>query len=155
MKHGYPPLPSRAAVSCTAPEAHKTSTHDEGQGFCLSFASAKTSDPQMPGWPTHPVDVQEYLRWINTASGHIFRLPTAIEWEQMAASVLPEEPDPLFADPSLTCASRCLTEGLTPRALRPQGSFSTSLEGIADLDGSVWEWTQECYAGVSEGLDPS
>ncbi|MFA8386349.1 MAG: formylglycine-generating enzyme family protein [Pelagibaca sp.] len=101
------------------------------------------------------VDVQEYLRWINTASGHIFRLPTAIEWEQMAASVLPEEPDPLFADPSLTWASSYLTEGLTPRALRPQGSFSTSPEGIADLDGSVWEWTQECYAGVSEGVDPS
>ena len=92
------------------------------------------------------LDVQEYIAWINDATGHVFRLPTASEWKAMAVSVLPEAPDPLFTDPSLTWASAYLIEGTAPRALKPQGSFSTSPEGIADLDGSVWEWTQECYA---------
>lgn len=101
------------------------------------------------------VDVQEYLGWINAASGHRFRLPTAVEWDHMAAAVLPDAPDPLFTDPSLTWASTYLIEGIAPRALKPQGSFSTSPEGVADLDGSVWEWTQECYAGASEGVDPA
>ncbi|SEL20233.1 formylglycine-generating enzyme family protein [Roseovarius nanhaiticus] len=101
------------------------------------------------------VDVQEYLTWINAKSGHSFRLPTASEWEHMAASVLNHGAEPLFTDPSLTWASTYLVEGITPRALKPQGSFSTSPEGIADLDGSVWEWTQDCYAGVSEGVDPA
>lgn len=101
------------------------------------------------------VDVQEYIGWINAATGHDFRLPTADEWDLMAAPVLPDAPDPLFSDPSLSWASAYLTDGVAPRALKPQGSFSTSPEGIADLDGSVWEWTQDCYAGASEGIDPA
>lgn len=98
-------------------------------------------------------DVQQYINWLNTQTRQRFRLPTATEWEHMAADVLPEEPDPLFTDPSLTWASTYLTEGTTPRALKPQGSFSTSPEGVADLDGSVWEWTMACYAGAEEGID--
>lgn len=101
------------------------------------------------------VDVGEFLDWINAATGMTFRLPTVAEWTEMAASVLPEEADPIFTDPSLTWASTYLTEGLTPRALKPQGSFSTSPEGIADLDGSVWEWTQECFSGASGESDPA
>lgn len=101
------------------------------------------------------VDVGEFLDWINAATGMTFRLPTVAEWTEMAASVLPEEADPIFTDPSLTWASTYLTEGLTPRALKPQGSFSTSPEGVADLDGSVWEWTQECFSGASGESDPA
>jgi formylglycine-generating enzyme required for sulfatase activity len=101
------------------------------------------------------VDAQQYVDWINKKTGHSFRLPTVAEWSEMAASVLPHEPDPIFTDPSLTWASAYLMEGIAPRALKPQGSFSTSPEGVADLDGSVWEWTQECYAGSKEGVDPT
>lgn len=97
------------------------------------------------------VDVQEYVSWINKKSRHQFRLPTAEEWQFMAAAVLPEKPDPLYTDPSLTWASSYLIEGLAPRALKPQGSFSTSPQGIVDLDGSVWEWTMECFDGAEGG----
>ena len=99
------------------------------------------------------IDVQQYVEWINTSAEYDFRLPTAEEWNVMAAPVLPEAPEPLFTDPSLTWASAYLTEGLAPRALKPQGSFSTSPEGIVDLDGSVWEWTMECYDGSTSGTD--
>ncbi|WP_299723465.1 SUMF1/EgtB/PvdO family nonheme iron enzyme [uncultured Tateyamaria sp.] len=95
------------------------------------------------------VDAQQYVRWINNKTGRDFRLPTAGEWAVMAAPVLPEAPDPLFTDPSLTWASSYLVEGLAPRTLKPQGSFSISPEGIGDLDGSVWEWTMECYNGTA------
>lgn len=100
------------------------------------------------------LDVQEYVAWISKKTKHDFRLPTAEEWNAMAAAVLPEAPDPLFTDPSLTWASSYLMEGLAPRALKPQGNFSTSPEGVIDLDGSVWEWTMECYDGVEKGTDP-
>jgi formylglycine-generating enzyme required for sulfatase activity len=40
-------------------------------------------------------------------------------------------------------------EPQTNRALRPQGSFDTTSQGIVDLNGSVWEWTMDCYAGVA------
>ena len=101
------------------------------------------------------VDVGEYLGWINDATGAAFRLPTVDEWTAVAASVLPEDSDPIFTDPSLTWASAYLTKGLAPRALMPRGSFSTSPEGVADLDGSVWEWTQDCFSGVSGDVDPA
>ncbi len=101
------------------------------------------------------LDVSEYLHWINDATGATFRLPTADEWAEMARPVLPKKADPAFTDPSLTWASAYLTEGITSRALKPQGSFSISPEGIWDLDGSVWEWTQDCFAGKSGDTDLS
>lgn len=127
------------------------------QGGCsLEIRARSDQDPaRTPATGLSYVDVQEYVAWINDRTGREFRLPTAAEWNTMAAEVLPEKPDPLFTDPSLTWASAYLTEGIAPRALRPQGSFSVSPEGITDLDGSVWEWTQECFAGAAEGIDPA
>ena len=71
--------------------------------------------------------------------------------ERMVANLREALTDPIFTDPSLSWASTYLTKGLSPRKLKPQGSFSTSPEGIVDLDGSVWEWTMECYDGIEGG----
>lgn len=98
------------------------------------------------------VDVGEYISWISRISDHKFRLPTLAEWKHMAAEVMPEEPDPIFTAPELTWASAYLTVPQTKRTLRPQGAFATTSQGIVDLDGSVWEWTSECYAGASERI---
>ncbi len=129
--------------------------HD--QGACTQRLRARPDQDaaKTPATGLSYLDAQEFLAWINRQTDQAYRLPTASEWDAMAASVLPEAPDPLFTDPSLTWASSYLIEGEAPRALKPQGSFSISPEGIADLDGSVWEWTQECYMGASEGVDIS
>ncbi|OCW56467.1 nitrate reductase [Hoeflea olei] len=95
------------------------------------------------------LDIEQYLGWINRRARHPFRLPTRAEWETMAKDVMPEKPDPIFTDPDLRWASAYLTAGVAPRRLELQGSFALSREGIADLDGSVWEWTGDCYAGDS------
>ncbi len=118
------------------------------QGGCsLELRARPDQDPETtPATGLSYVDVQEYISWINARTGHAFRLPSVHEWNHMAAAVLPEEPDPLFTDPALSWASTYLIEGIAPRALKPQGSFSISPDGIVDLDGSVWEWTQDCYA---------
>jgi formylglycine-generating enzyme required for sulfatase activity len=127
------------------------------QGACsLELRTRSNEDPaRTPATGLSYVDVREYVDWISDKTGNDFRLPTVEEWNFMAAQVLPEKQNPLFTDPSLTWASAYLTQGIAPRALKPQGSFSTSPEGVTDLDGSVWEWTQECYAGVAEGIDPT
>ena len=78
----------------------------------------------------------EYLAWINKATRQAFRLPTLVEWEFMAAPVMPQTPDPFFTDPSLSWASAYLLEPQTKRVLRPQGAFDTTPEGIVDLNGS-------------------
>lgn len=128
------------------------------QNACsLTLRARSGHDPATtPATGLSYLDAQEYLAWINKRTGQNYRLPTSDEWAQMAAPVLPDEPDPIFTDPSLTWASTYLTEGNAPRALKAQGSFSTSPEGIADLDGSVWEWTSECYAdGITSGRCPA
>lgn len=128
--------------------------HDAGACTLRLRTPAGRSDTETPATGLSYTDVGEYLAWVRTATGHPFRLPSAMEWDYMAAPVMPEEPDPIFTDPSLTWASTYLTEGLAPRALKPSGSFSTTEEGIADLDGSVWEWTKDCYAGAGQGITP-
>lgn len=126
------------------------------EGACeLTLRARPDQDPATtPATGLSYVDVQQYVSWINKRSRHDFRLPTVEEWNSMAAPVLPEKPDPIFTDQSLTWASSYLVEGLAPRALRPQGSFSASPEGVVDLDGSVWEWTMECYDGLDSGTAP-
>lgn len=93
-------------------------------------------------------DARQYIDWLNSVTNKSFRLPTVSEWTSVAQNVLPEEPDPIFTDPSLSWASAYLLEADIPRALKPSGSFSTTAKGVADLDGSVWEWTQDCYSGT-------
>jgi len=114
-------------------------------------------DADYPATGLNWVDVSQYLAWVNETSRHRFRLPTRAEWETMAVAVLPEAPEPIFTDPNLSWASAYLTEGLVARRLRPTGSWSVSPEGVADLDGNVWEWTADCYqsGGVSGGACPA
>lgn len=126
--------------------------HTDGACDLALRAPARQDPTLIPATGLNFVDVTQYLTWINRHARHVFRLPTAEEWDVMAKDVLPEEPDPIFTDPDLSWASTYLTEGLAPRRLSPQGSFSVSPEGIVDLDGSVWEWTEDCYAG--EGVGP-
>ena len=121
-------------------------------GCSLSLPVTKSKPAQTtPATGLSFMDVGEYLKWINKVTGHEFRLPSLAEWEHMAAPVLPHDPDPIFTSPELTWASSYLTTPQTKRTLREQGTFSVTDEGIVDLDGSVWEWTSDCYAGASEG----
>lgn len=98
------------------------------------------------------LDAQEYLAWINRKTGQGLRLPTRAEWADMAAEVMPETPDPIFTDPNLTWASAYLIEGLQDRRLEPTGHYAVTGDGIADLDGNVWEWTESCYDDGREGI---
>jgi len=165
VDHLFQPLPDMAETPVVMPggrqvyvQRHEVTVsewnmcHDAG-GCTLELLPRAGLDPSVtPATGLSYLDVTEYLNWINATASREFRSPTASEWGHIASSVLPEEPDPIFTDPALTWASSYLTEGLAPRALRPQGSFSTSPEGIVDLDGSVWEWTQDCY---TDGIDPA
>ena len=129
--------------------------HDGG-ACTLRLRARPDQDPLLtPATGISHADAMEYLGWINNETGMDFRLPTAAEWREIARPVLHDHAEPIFTDPSLAWASTYLTEDLAPRALMPQGSFSTSPAGISDLDGSVWEWTQDCYAGAAQGIDPA
>lgn len=120
-------------------------------GCAIALRARPDQDAAMvPATGLNYVDVQEYVAWISAQTRHDWRLPTSQEWGFMAAPVLPDEPDPIFTDPELSWASSYLVEGLASRTLKTQGSFATSPQGIVDLDGSVWEWTNDCYSGDAD-----
>ncbi|MEH6522845.1 formylglycine-generating enzyme family protein [Sulfitobacter sp.] len=119
-------------------------------GFCTLDLSSRTQTVDYPATGLSFPDAMEYISWLNTTTKGRWRLPTAAEWQELAAEVLPQKPDPIFTDPSLTWASAYLTDAnRTGRTLRPSGAFTATSAGIEDLDGNVWEWTQDCYAGAS------
>lgn len=123
-------------------------------GACTLELRAPPRAKEGEDWPATGlsyVDVNEYVAWINQKSRHSFRLPSAIEWDFLAAPVMPVKPDPIFSDPALSWASTYLTENLVDRRLRPSQSWDSTPEGIWDLNGNVWEWTQDCFKGLSDG----
>jgi formylglycine-generating enzyme required for sulfatase activity len=98
-------------------------------------------------WPAtglNAEDAAQYIAWLRSATGHRFRLPTEAEWYELAGAMLPKAPPPLFSQPELTWAADYQLTPSSDRRLRPTGGWSRSGDGIADLDGNVWEWTQDC-----------
>jgi len=128
--------------------------HDEGG--CSLDMRFPGDGKEYPATGVSFVDAQEYIAWINARSGSQFRLPTKTEWYALADEVLPETPDPIFTAPELRWASAYLVEAPgVDRALHPTGAFSATSTGVQDLDGNVWEWTQDCYDGDAARTDPA
>ncbi len=123
--------------------------------------SPKASDLPAP-YPVTAInwfDVNEYLRWTNMRRGGGLRLPTREEWLWLGRSFIKPKPAPLFTDPRLAWASEYGQENSPGGPVRPSAAFSTSPDGISDLDGNVWEWTMTCavsgFAGKQAGYCPA
>jgi formylglycine-generating enzyme required for sulfatase activity len=121
---------------------------------------------------THPVtcvswnDAQAYARWLSTATGHQYRLPSASEWEYAARSG-GEAVQPWNSNASAACADANVADasaaqrypGWTVFACNdgyvytsPVGSFKANAFGLNDMLGNVFQWTEDCwypdYAGA-------
>ena len=130
---------------------------------------------QEPGYAqadSHPVvcvsweDAQAYARWLTSATGERYRLPSESEWEY-AARAGTTTSRYWGDDPAQGCGyangadqtaleqypggrvAAC-TDGYVHTA--PVGSFAPNAFGLHDLHGNVWEWGEDCwndsYAGA-------
>jgi formylglycine-generating enzyme required for sulfatase activity len=124
-------------------------------GGC-SYAPANLDDARYFEYPMVGIsylDAQEYIGWINRVSGHQFRLPNVIEWNAAAKELQRASFKKLFDDPRLAWAA---DYGAMPKlspALKKQGGFGTFSNGISDLGGNVWEWTQTCVVAGEAPAD--
>ena len=97
-------------------------------------------------------DVQAYASWLSRETGTYFRLPTDEEWAYAAAGrfnddALPESLD--GSDPGQRALAKYDREAsrdkLPEKAPQPIGSFGANENGLIDIAGNVWEWTDTCF----------
>jgi formylglycine-generating enzyme required for sulfatase activity len=104
-------------------------------------------------------DATAYAEWMTGKTGIVHRLPTDEEWVFAAADKARDEALPLVdpVDPAQAWIARYEAEAnrTRPGALDPQpvGSFGRNANGLQDIGGNVWEWTNSCFLRMT--LDPT
>jgi len=100
-------------------------------------------------------DASAYAAWVSRKTGITHRLPTDEEWTFAAAEKARDEAMPLVdpSDPAQAWIARYEAESARSRpaatAAQPGGTFGTNSNGLDDLAGNVWEWTNSCFLRVS------
>jgi formylglycine-generating enzyme required for sulfatase activity len=100
-------------------------------------------------------DASAYAAWVSRKTGITHRLPTDEEWTFAAAEKARDEAMPLVdpSDPAQAWIARYEAESARSSpavtAAQPGGTFGTNSNGLDDLAGNVWEWTNSCFVRVS------
>jgi formylglycine-generating enzyme required for sulfatase activity len=123
---------------------------------------ADAEGANLPVVKTSWYDASAYAAWLSRETGVHWRLPTDEEWAYAAGDlfkddILPESFD--GSDPGRRALARYDREaGIADeigKELRPVGDFGANENGLLDIAGNVWEWTDTCFArsalGAPEG----
>ena len=127
-------------------------------------------DPGFAQTDQHPVvcvnldDVQSYLAWLSSTTGHRYRLPSEAEWEYFARAGTTSTrfwgdgrgeacANANVADLTLADQLGIVTPNPEVHFLcrdgyaftAPVGSFKPNAFGLYDINGNVWEWTADCH----------
>ena len=104
-------------------------------------------------------DATAYAEWMTNKTGVVHRLPTDEEWVFAAGEKARDEALPLVdpIDPAQAWIARYEAEAnrARPGALDPQpvGTFGRNENGLQDIGGNVWEWTNTCFLRMT--LEPT
>jgi formylglycine-generating enzyme required for sulfatase activity len=127
-------------------------------GGCPKIPHASTiADRPMVGVSWR--DATAYAEWLTNKTGLVHRLPTDEEWVFAAGDKARDEPLPLVdpIDPAQAWIARYEAEAnrARPGALDPQpvGTFGRNDNGLQDIGGNVWEWTNTCFLRMT--LEPT
>jgi formylglycine-generating enzyme required for sulfatase activity len=99
---------------------------------------------RLPAIGVSLLDVRQYVNWLNTRTGHHYRLPTTAEWAYLARDLPKTTSAKAFTDPRLAWAADYGTMPAIDPTMKQAGSFGVTPDGVADLTGNVWEWTATC-----------
>ncbi|HUI96776.1 MAG TPA: SUMF1/EgtB/PvdO family nonheme iron enzyme [Xanthobacteraceae bacterium] len=92
-------------------------------------------------------DARAYAAWLSRETGDHYRLPTDEEWVYAAASRFKDDAIPETDDPgqrALAIYARDHDGGID-REPQPIGTFGANENGLLDVAGNIWEWTDTCF----------
>jgi formylglycine-generating enzyme required for sulfatase activity len=96
-------------------------------------------------------DADAYATWLSRRTGYTYRLPTDEEWAYAAGSRYQDDGLPVDdSDPSKRWIARYereadLRNSEIDGVVRPIGAFGANENGLLDVAGNVWEWTNTCF----------
>jgi formylglycine-generating enzyme required for sulfatase activity len=153
-RDGKPIDAPRRTVQMAAPLAimvHQVSV-DEYRRCVAEKACSPLSDEQaganVPAVMVSWYDAHAYAAWLSNKLGAHYRLPTDEEWTYAAGSRAPDEAPLGDADAVARWVAQYDRETkAAPIDPRPQpiGHYGANENGLLDLAGNVWEWTDSCY----------
>jgi formylglycine-generating enzyme required for sulfatase activity len=96
-------------------------------------------------------EAQLYLKWLSTVSHRPYRLPTEAEWEYAARGGTTTRY--WWGEQMKGGNASCHGCGQPWNAdgPPPAGSFIANPFGLYDMNGSVWEWVQDCWHSTYKG----
>ena len=130
-------------------------TVDQWNACAASGACPRTGENNRPGnTPVRDVswdEAQAYLKWLGTAGGQVYRLPTEAEWEFAARGGSTTRF--WWGDQMQKGKANCKDcgEPWQDSGPAPVGSFAPNQFGLHDMNGSVWEWVQDCWHNSYKG----
>ena len=95
--------------------------------------------------------IQQYLKWLNQATGKDYRLPSEAQWEYAARGGTTTAY--WWGDDVGKNNANCDGCGSQwdNKQTAPVASFKANPFGLFDTAGNVWEWTQDCWNDSYKG----
>ncbi|MFM0056330.1 SUMF1/EgtB/PvdO family nonheme iron enzyme [Paraburkholderia phytofirmans] len=96
-------------------------------------------------------DAQQYVKWLSKTTGKPYRLPTEAEWEYADRGGTTTAY--WWGDQMRKGNANCKDCGDPWHKEGPEaaGSFAPNPLGLYDMNGSVWEWTADCWHNTYQG----
>ncbi|WNC93286.1 SUMF1/EgtB/PvdO family nonheme iron enzyme [Paraburkholderia sp. FT54] len=96
-------------------------------------------------------DAQQYVKWLSKTTGKPYRLPTEAEWEYADRGGTTTAY--WWGDQMRKGNANCKDCGDPWHKEGPEtaGSFAPNPLGLYDMNGSVWEWTADCWHNSYQG----
>ncbi len=118
-----------------------------GAAAAISMAKPGFDAPDQPAGGVSWEEATAYCQWLARTTGRAYRLPRDAEWEYAARG---GRAHTIFSwgnalDPALACFGG-------QAAPSPVASFPPNGFGLHDMVGNIWEWCEERYEDVSQGI---
>ena len=128
---------------------------------CTAANACAPAEPRNAGIGNIPAtgvnynDATAYAAWLSAETGQVWTLPTDAEWAYAAGERLVDDALGLGendANPALRWIADYRKEAARKRAADPMprqlGYHGANENGLMDLAGNVWEWTDTCHGKV-------